>query len=207
MGKGAPVLTNSLYKISDKIAQAAKDKNGVTEPVNQPEPPSAPAAPEKPVKKELTPERIQEFNRMYHDMEIRTEGMTAEFQSELELLAARKQELSKSAEIIEKLKHDLEQIALPDENEPEPDKHLSKSLRALELMRLEAVRQAKKMDASKSNTAGNGQNSFSGADLINTPNSEIMKKGFAFFFPLFLALLFCTVLMGLSFIFAWKVAL
>ena len=108
---------------------------------------------------------------------------------------------------MEKLKQELQSFSLPGEKSEAPERELSKTLRALELMRLETVRLTKKMDSAKTAASGSAAEQRNQLDLMNIPNSEIAKKGFAFFFPLFLALLFCTVLMGLAFIFAWKVAL
>ena len=105
---------------------------------------------------------------------------------------------------MEKLKLDLEGIKLPGEEEPEPEKMLSKQLRALELMRLESIRLIKKMDAAKP-SSGNISKESSSINLMDIPNGDIIKKGFAFFFPLALALIFCTFLMALAFILAWKV--
>ena len=204
MGKGATSLTNSLYKINDKIAQARNSAPlpGVPEVPEQQVIPTDTKKPE-----QLSSERIQEFNRMYHDLEIRTEGMISEYQAEIELLNGRIKDLSNASQQVEKLKQELQSFSLPGEKSEAPERELSKTLRALELMRLETVRLTKKMDSAKTAASGSAAEQRNQLDLMNIPNSEIAKKGFAFFFPLFLALLFCTVLMGLAFIFAWKVAL
>lgn len=197
MGKGATSLTNSLYKINDKIAQASNKM-------------PMPGVPEVPVqqqvterKKELAPERIIEFNRMHHDLEIRIESMISEYRSEIELIEQRMKELNASVTQINQLKQELETIVLPDNEEPEPERQLSKQLRALEMMRLETIRIAKKMDAAKGNSSNTSTQSNE-INLMDIPNSDIIKKGFAFFFPLSLAILICTIIMALAYIFAWK---
>ncbi|MBQ7402856.1 MAG: hypothetical protein IJW05_05400 [Lentisphaeria bacterium] len=207
MGKGAISLTNSLYKINDKIAQA-------TNSASLPGVPEVPAQQKNVAEKEadqkvqkLSPERIQEFNRMHHDLEIRIEGMISEYQAEMEIHQLREKELSAAAEQVNQLKKELASLTLPEETSGEQEKALSKTLRALELMRLETIRMTKKLDSGKTGSASAAGDQKREIDLMNLPNSEIVKKGFVFFFPLFLALLFCTVLMGLAFIFAWKVAL
>ena len=204
MGRDATSLTNSLYKINDKIAQASKQPlPGVPEVPAQQQIPGT--RKNQTGKQELSQERIIEFNRMHHDLEIRVESMLSEYQAEAELLKIREQMLTQTSELVAELKKDLEGITLPGNEEPEPDRVLSKELRALELMRLETIRLSKKMDASKSNPGGTAEQS-PGGDLMDIPNGDIMKKGFAFFFPLFLALLSCTVLLGVAFVLAWKVA-
>lgn len=207
MGKGAISLTNSLYKINDKIAQA-------TNSASLPGVPEVPAQQKNAAEKEadqkvqkLSPERILEFNRMHHDLEIRIEGMISEYQAEMEIHQLREKELSAAAEQVNQLKKELASLTLPEETSGEQEKALSKTLRALELMRLETIRMTKKLDSGKTGSAAAAGDQKREIDLMNLPNSEIVKKGFVFFFPLFLALLFCTVLMGLAFIFAWKVAL
>ena len=207
MGKGATSLTNSLYKINDKIAQSAAKPpiSGVQNTPEQAQKEQAEAVPA--AKKEVSPERIIEFNRMHHDLEIRVEGMASEYQSEIKILESRLKELNQSGEQMKKLRQELDAIVLPSENEAEPEKYLSKQLRALELMRLETIRLSKKMDASKGNGNVSSQVQNQGIDLMNIPNGDIMKKGFAFFFPLALTLFFCTILMALAFILAWKVVI
>ncbi len=208
MGKGATSLTNSLYKINDTIAQST-----VKTPV--PEPQDAPVQETKnteeirtpSVKKEVSPERIIEFNRMRHDLEIRVEGMAAEYQSEIGILEARLRELNQSGEQMEKFRQELKEITLPDESEADPGKYISRQLRALEVMRLETIRLNKKMDASKGNGTAYSPAQNQNINLMDIPNGDIMKKGFAFFFPLALALFFCTILMALAFILAWKVVI
>ena len=208
MGKGATSLTNSLYKINDTIAQST-----VKTPV--PEHQDAPVQETKnteeirtpSVKKEVSPERIIEFNRMRHDLEIRVEGMAAEYQSEIGILEARLRELNQSGEQMDKFRQELKEITLPDESEADPGKYISRQLRALEVMRLETIRLNKKMDASKGNGTAYSPAQNQNINLMDIPNGDIMKKGFAFFFPLALALLFCTILMALAFILAWKVVI
>ena len=205
MGKGATSLTDSLYKINDKIAQANNKQPlpGVPEvPVQQQIPNNQTV---QSAKQTLSPERILEFNRMHHDLEIRVESMISEYQAEAELLELRKKELTQTSEQVEKLRKELEENTLPGKEDLEPERTLTKKLRALELMRLETIRLSKKMDASKSNT-GAVSEQRSKVDLMDIPNGDIMKKGFAFFFPLFLALLFCSILLAVAFILAWKVA-
>ena len=208
MGKEATSLTNSLYKINDRIAQAT-NKAPVTETPQQAAEQLKTEQNQQtvPQKSQLSPERILEFNRMYHDLEIRLESLFSEYQGETNVLDQRKMDLTESCELVKKLKEDLSGIMLPEESEPDPAKKLSKSLRAIELMRLESIRLEKKMDSSKIVS----QQSFSGQkygmEPTELPNSELMKKGFAFFLPLGLFLLLCTVLLSLAFIFAWKVAL
>ena len=205
MGRDATSLTNSLYKINDKIAQASNKQPlpGVPEVPAQQQLPNGQII--QSAKAELAPERITEFNRMHHDLEIRVESMISEYQAEAKLLEIRKNELTQTSELVEKLRKELEEITLPGKNDQEPDRTLTKKLRALELMRLETIRLSKKMDASKSNT-GAVSEQRSKVDLMDIPNGDIMKKGFAFFFPLFLALLFCSILLAVAFILAWKVA-
>ncbi|MBQ9770324.1 MAG: hypothetical protein IJW23_00720 [Lentisphaeria bacterium] len=204
MGRDATSLTNSLYKINDKIAQASKQPlPGVPEVPAQQNIPGVQNA--QTAKQELSQERIIEFNRMHHDLEIRVESMLSEYQAEAEVLKIREQELTQTSDLVAKLKKELDEITLPGKEEQEPDRILTKKLRALELMRLETIRLTKKMDASKSNS-GTAAEQRASVDLTEIPNSDIMKKGFAFFFPLFLALLFCTVLLGVAFVLAWKVA-
>ena len=207
MGKGAISLTNSLYKINDKIAQATNSASlpGVPEVPAQQKNAAGKEADQKVQK--LSPGRILEFNRMHHDLEIRIEGMISEYQAEMELHQLREKELSAAAEQVNQLKKELASLTLPEETSGEQEKALSKTLRALELMRLETIRMTKKLDSGKTGSAAAAGDQKREIDLMNLPNSEIVKKGFVFFFPLFLALLFCTVLMGLAFIFAWKVAL
>jgi|GEM_PF-1838971 len=204
MGKGATSLTNSLYKINDKIAQAT----------NKQPMPGVPEVPEQQQIQtghtsfqELAPERVIEFNRMHHDLEIRVESMLSEYQAEAELLELRKKELVQTSEQMKKLKQELEEIVLPGKNEPEQERTLSKRLRALELMRLETIRVSKKMDAAKTaagNSTGDGN---SGVNLMDIPNEELMKKGYAFFGPLIITLIVCTLLLGIAYILAWKVAI
>lgn len=207
MGKGATSLTNSLYRINDKISQAT----------NKPPLSSAPDVPAQQQnranqaqqtvvqKKEMAPERIIEFNRMHHDLEIRIEGLISEYQSEIAILEQRAKELNTSTALITKLKQELETIELPDAAEIDPEKTLSKRLRALELMRLESIRVSKKMDSSKGAAAGTAAAQNNESSLMDIPNGDLMKKGFAFFFPLAVILLVCTILLSLAFIFAWKV--
>lgn len=206
MGKGATSLTNSLYKINDKIAQATNKQpmSGV---------PEIPAQQKVQTNQtvqtsfqELAPERVIEFNRMHHDLEIRVESMLSEYQAEAELLELRKKELVQTSEQMKKLKQELEGIVLPGKNEPEQERQLSKRLRELELMRLETIRVSKKMDAAKTaagNSTGDGN---SGVNLMDIPDEDLMKKGYAFFGPLIITLIICTVLLGIAYILAWKVA-
>ena len=209
MGKGAPIITNSLYKISDQIAQA-------TNPAKEPKQESAPAPePEKQNEKEISiieekfefsKAEIQEFNRMRHDLEMRIEGNFSRIQADTESLELKQKDLLASMEIIRQLQTKMPEIKLPDEDGENPKNDYFKFLRTIELMRLETIRIEKKMEAgAHGDPAGNSGSR--GFDLINTPRSEIMKAGFAFFFPLGLFLLLCTVIMGLAFIVAWKVAL
>lgn len=207
MGKGATSLTNSLYKINDKIAQSANKQPMLGVPEVPAQQNISEQKQSDSPKKELSPERIIEFNRMHHDLEIRVEGMLTEYQSELAILEAREKELKETEEQFKKLQKELEEISLPDQNDAEPERVLSKRLRALELMRLETVRVSKKMDASKSNAGTGSSAQNSGVNLMDIPNDDIMKKGFAFFFPLSMALLICTILLATAFILAWKVAL
>ena len=207
MGKGATSLTNSLYKINDKIAQSANKPPMLGVPEVPAQQNISEQKQSDSPKKELSPERIIEFNRMHHDLEIRVEGMLTEYQSELAILEAREKELKETEEQFKKLQKELEEISLPDQNDAEPERVLSKRLRALELMRLETVRVSKKMDASKSNAGTGSSAQNSGVNLMDIPNDDIMKKGFAFFFPLSMALLICTILLATAFILAWKVAL
>lgn len=207
MGKGATSLTNSLYKINDKIAQSANKPPMLGVPEVPAQQNISEQKQSDSPKKELSPERIIEFNRMHHDLEIRVEGMLTEYQSELAILEAREKELKETEEQFKKLQKELEEISLPDQNDAEPERVLSKRLRALELMRLETVRVSKKMDASKSNAGTGPSAQNSGVNLMDIPNDDIMKKGFAFFFPLSMALLICTILLATAFILAWKVAL
>ena len=207
MGKGATSLTNSLYRINDKIAQSAV-KNSSSGDTENPAPQAQnTAGGALSAQKELAPERIIEFNRMHHDLEIRVEGMNSEYQSEIKILEARLRELNSSVEQMGKMKQELEAIILPGTEEAEPDKYLSKQLRALELMRLDTIRLSKKMDSAKCGGTVTAQDKNSNIDLMDIPNGDIMKKGFAFFFPLALALFFCTILMALAFILAWKVVI
>ena len=205
MGKGATSLTNSLYKINDKIAQASNKQPlpGVPEVPAQQQLPNGQIIQSE--KQKLSPERITEFNRMHHDLEIRVESMISEYQAEAELLELRKKELIQTSEMVEKLRKELEEITLPGKEDQEPERSLTKKLRALELMRLETIRLSKKMDASKGNS-GAAVEQNSKVDLADIPGGDIMKKGFAFFFPLFLAMLFCSLLLAVAFILAWKVA-
>ena len=207
MGKGATSLTNSLYKINDKIAQSANKQPMLGVPEVPAQQNISEQKQSDSPKKELSPERIIEFNRMHHDLEIRVEGMLTEYQSELAILEAREKELKETEEQFKKLQKELEEISLPDQNDAEPERVLSKRLRALELMRLETVRVSKKMDASKSNAGTGSSAQNSGVNLMDIPNDDIIKKGFAFFFPLSMALLICTILLATAFILAWKVAL
>ena len=207
MGKGAPVLTNSLYKISDRIAQAANVKDQGTSPDGKTAPVPAQTVPEKSLTKPIPPERILEFGRMRHDLEIRIEGMLAEYRCEAEILRTRGHDLESAAAQVETLKKELSETELPGTEEADAEKQLSKRLRAMELMRLETIRLSKKMEAGRGTGAGMAANQKSWPDLMNIPGGEIMKKGFAFFFPLGLTILLCTILLGLSFIVAWKVAL
>ena len=207
MGKGATSLTNSLYKINDKIAQSANKQPMLGVPEVPAQQNISEQKQSDSPKKELSPERIIEFNRMHHDLEIRVEGMLTEYQSELAILEAREKELKETEEQFKKLQKELEEIYLPDQNDAEPERVLSKRLRALELMRLETVRVSKKMDASKSNAGTGSSAQNSGVNLMDIPNDDIIKKGFAFFFPLSMALLICTILLATAFILAWKVAL
>ena len=205
MGKGATSLTNSLYKINDKIAQASNKQPlpGVPEVPAQQQLPNGQIIQSE--KQKLSPERITEFNRMHHDLEIRVESMISEYQAEAELLELRKKELTQTSEMVKKLRKELEENTLPGKEDQEPERTLTKKLRALELMRLETIRLSKKMDASKSNSGATVEQS-SKVDLADIPSGDIMKKGFAFFFPLFLAMLFCSILLAVAFILAWKVA-
>ena len=205
MGKGATSLTNSLYKINDKIAQANNKQPlpGVPEVPSQQQLPNGQTI--QSAKQALSPERIMEFNRMHHDLEIRVESMISEYQAEAQLLELRKNELTQTSEQVEKLRKELQENTLPGKEDQEPERTLTRKLRALELMRLETIRLSKKMDASKSNSGTVAEQS-SRVDLAEIPSGDIMKKGFAFFFPLFLAMLFCSILMAAAFILAWKVA-
>ena len=205
MGKGATSLTNSLYKINDKIAQANNKQPlpGVPEVPAQQQLPNGQTI--QSAKQALSPERIIEFNRMHHDLEIRVESMISEYQAEAELLELRKNELTQTTGQVEKLRKELEEITLPGKEDQEAERSLTKKLRALELMRLETIRLSKKMDASKGNSGATVEQS-SKVDLADIPGSDIMKKGFALFFPLFLAMLFCSILLAVAFILAWKVA-
>ena len=203
MAKGASSVTDSLYKISDKIAQASKEKNVEPGKIIQP----VQSVNHAPVKKQLSAERILEFNRMHHDLEIRVESMLAEYSEEQKIIETRMNELQQSSEQIRKMKQELAEITLPDSADEDPELALSKQMRSLELMRLESIRMNKKMDAGKNMASAPAAVSNNAPDLMNIPDGEIMKKGFAFFFPLALALIFCTIIMGLAFIVAWKVAL
>jgi hypothetical protein len=207
MGKDVPVVTNSLYKISDRIAEAtgSSKENQVSPEKNTLV--SEQKKTEIPQKKEFPPERTLEFNRMRHDLEIRIEGLLAGYSRESEVLDLRKRELELSENTIRDLQKQLEQTVLPDAPEENPEKTLSRLLRSIELMRLETIRLEKKMDASRTGGNNPSYSRESSVDLMNVPNSEIMKKGFAFFFPLGLVLFFCTVILALAFIIAWKVAL
>ena len=206
MSKGAPVLTNSLYKISDRIAQAPTGgKEDVPGRENQTRTEESVPAKKQPVP--LSPERILEFNRMHHDLEIRVEGMLAEYLAENERLNARKNELETALSQVESLKKELSGTELPEETETDAEKFLSKQLRSMELMRLETIRLSKKMDAAGGNGNGIAETRQTAPDLMNIPAGELMKKGFAFFFPLGLAIFLCTILLGMAFIVAWKVAL
>lgn len=202
MGKGAPVLTNSLYKISDKIAQATVNK-----PAEGQDPQSAGETPRAAAPKLLPAERVLEFNRMYHDLEIRVEGMLAEYGAETALLDERKNEITAAAAQIETLKKELQETTLPADGEENAERLLSKRLRAMELMRLETIRISKKTEVSGRNGNAPAENRENGPSLSSITGGELMKKGFAFFFPLGLTLVICTILLGLAFIVAWKVAL
>ena len=98
-------------------------------------------------------------------------------------------------------------MALPADGEENAEKLLSKRLRAMELMRLETIRISKKTEASGRNGNVPTETRRNDPSLENISGGELMKKGFAFFFPLGLTIFLCTVLLGLAFIVAWKVAL
>ena len=172
MGKGATSLTDSLYKINDKIAQASNKQPlpGVPEVPAQQQLPNGQIIQSE--KQKLSPERITEFNRMHHDLEIRVESMISEYQAEAELLELRKNELTQTSEMVKKLRKELEENTLPGKEDQEPERTLTKKLRALELMRLETIRLSKKMDASKSNSGAVAEQS-SKVDLAEIPSGDI----------------------------------
>ena len=144
---------------------------------------------------------------MHHDLEIRVESMASEYQSEVKILEERLESLKNASGQMDKFRKNLEMITLPESSEQEPERYLSRQLRALELMRLETIRLSKKMDAAKGTGSGNSSDQNHGINLMEIPNGDLIKKGFAFFFPWAAALLFCTILMALAFILAWKVVI
>ena len=115
MGKGATSLTNSLYKINDKISQSSAKAPLPGVPEVPPQQNQTAAGTQQ--KKEIPPERLIEFNRMHHDLEIRVESMASEYQSEVKILEERLESLKNASGQMDKFRKNLEMITLPESSE------------------------------------------------------------------------------------------
>lgn len=98
----------------------------------------------------------------------------------------------------------LESCRIPELADADFKTALNEALRTFENGRIELIRAT--VAEAGANTAPSLASSAK-MDLSSLTAGELMKKGFAFFFPLILTILLASLFLGVAFVVAWKVAL
>ena len=98
----------------------------------------------------------------------------------------------------------LESCRIPELSDSDFHPALNEALRTFENGRIELIRATA---LPSEHTAGTAVQTAAKMDLADIPAGTLFKKGFAFFLPLILTILFSAFFLALSFIIAWKVAL
>ena len=212
-------VSGNLHRISDHLSEATTRKalspeEEASENFPAQTVPAAPAAPpeEEPRKdyaelhKHLKP-RFEELLRLKRDVIARITEHISFYTAESDALGNRKAELDATAGKLNALLKSLEECEIPDFADQEFKPKLTNALRAFENARLEDIRTGAKMEGS-AGTAGRNASPPSSAEpsFLMLTGGELFKKGFAFFLPLILALLFSAILLSAAFFAAWKIA-
>lgn len=98
----------------------------------------------------------------------------------------------------------LESCRIPELSDSDFHPALNEALRTFENGRIELIRATA---LPSEHAAGTAVQTAAKMDLADIPAGTLFKKGFAFFLPLILTILFSAFVLALSFIIAWKVAL
>ena len=212
-------VSGNLHRISDQLSEASAKKTSLPgEEAEVPLPESAEKVPPAPPQEEVRPDyaklhqhlkpRHEELIRLKRDIHARITRNRALYLAESETLHLRKTQLDGAVAGLDAIREKLDAREIPDFADPEFKTKLADALRAFENARLEEIRIGAKMEGSRSAAREDGGNrgNAPGLPLASLTGGELFKKGFAFFLPLILALLFSALLLAAAFFAAWKIA-
>lgn len=211
-------VSGTLHRISDQLSEATAKKN----------PSPGEEAPETPsdhsgktlqpphreevrkdyaeLHKHLKP-RFEELLRLKRDVNARIEEHKALYSAQSETLRHRKEELDAAVAVLDALRNSLNACDVPNFADPDFKPRLADALRLVENARLEDIKTAARMEGSLTDRRKQGTPTTSAtSSFAMMSGGELFKKGFAFFLPLILTLLFSTLLLAAAFFAAWKIA-
>ncbi len=207
-------VSGSLHSISGQISEAASrmhnpsdaaeagsEETARTEAGSVPVPP-APVADS--ARNAYLKPRYEELLRMKRDLSAQLHEAEARFSAEQSRFEAAAAERSGTAAELRAILSRLEKCRIPDFPDPDFKTALNEALRTFENGRIELIRATVLHSGTETVTASAA--SPAKMDLSALTAGELMKKGFAFFFPLIVTVLLASLLLSLAFIIAWKVA-
>jgi len=201
-------VSGQLHRISDHLSAAEKKEASLSGTVAETSDskPTEPAAPLRPVEPEPhIKARFEEMLRLKRDMTSRLTEHVCRFSSESHLLDLRRKELDDASGKLEELLKQIESAPIPEFSDPQFKSKLTDAIRMLENVRLEDIRVSAKITVSAA-SAESVTKEENGLSFASLTGGELFRKGFYFFLPLILIVLFSAILLSAAFFAAWKLA-
>lgn len=197
-------VTGNLHRISDQIAEASGRKSETSPSDAEESPVAGDSAPASSKNSDiLAKSRYFEAVNLRRDLECRLEEQLSRFQAEAESMARAAEPVHDALSRLSDLSTRFREISFEEPDLPESARSLADAVRKYEKIRLEILRVCARAEGVRG--SARSVQSASGSNSVSLPELTF-RRGFLFFLPLGIVLIFCTLILSIAFVAAWKMA-